>query len=270
MSTLSQIAASLSPRQQEGLQILMREGRPLRNDDFVQKGVRSSGGWSKALGLLKKPDKHPKSLLAKGLVSVNDKKEYTITQLGLEVAEALGYVTPVVRAKDPVKPEEKPESASTKAVPTVDGKAVPVLAVDLEAIFANNKLGPTQKAQLVSARIGQGAFRYNVLMKWDGSCSVTGCSTLAAIRASHIKPWCKSSDDARLDPNNGLPLVATLDALFDAGLISFDFSGKLIVSRLLHPKEEEFFGIIGMSLRKTPSQATVRYLEYHRNNRFQG
>ena len=57
-----------------------------------------------------------------------------------------------------------------------------------------------------------------VLKIWGNRCCVTGSTTLDAIRASHIKPWRRSSNQERLDPYNGLPLVATLDALFDAGM----------------------------------------------------
>lgn len=40
-------------------------------------------------------------------------------------------------------------------------------------------------------------------------------------QASHAKPWRTSSDQERLDPHNGLPLIATLGVLFDRGLIGF-------------------------------------------------
>src|ERR1700688_2426247 len=48
------------------------------------------------------------------------------------------------------------------------------------------------------------------------------------------RDWCNSTDDERLNPNNGLPLVANLDALFDSGLISFDRNGEMLVSPALH------------------------------------
>jgi putative restriction endonuclease len=53
---------------------------------------------------------------------------------------------------------------------------------------------------------------------------------------------CKTNDE-RLDPHNGLPLVATIDALFDAGLISFDDDGRLICSDTLEPDERQRLGI---------------------------
>ena len=101
---------------------------------------------------------------------------------------------------------------------------------------------------------------------WGNRCSVTRSETLDAIRASHIKPWQVSDDNERLDAYNGLPLVASLDALFDAGLISFESSGALIVSSKLSESEREIFGVnASSSLTKTPPQKTKRYLEYHRD-----
>lgn len=144
------------------------------------------------------------------------------------------------------------------------------VAEDVVAILNDQNTSPTQKETLISARLGQGGFRRDVLKRWEQRCSVTGSSTLVAIRASHIKPWRVSNDQERLDPNNGLALVANLDALFDAGLISFDLSGTLIVSPQLDSAERQRFGLSGQSLRlrKVPLAASAVYLLYHRNNVF--
>jgi putative restriction endonuclease len=88
------------------------------------------------------------------------------------------------------------------------------------------------------------------------------------IRASHIKPWSKCDNQERLDPENGLPLVATLDALFDRGFITFDQEGKLIVSTELAVDEVELFGLKEGTLRKTPSEKTGEFLEFHRTHVF--
>jgi len=107
-----------------------------------------------------------------------------------------------------------------------------------------------------------------VLKLWGNRCAVSDSETLDAIRASHIKPWRSSTDKERLDPKNGLPLIASLDALFDAGLISFDESGKLIVSSMLRAKERDIFGINNASLKRMPAQETLECLTYHRNHIF--
>lgn len=139
------------------------------------------------------------------------------------------------------------------------------LADDLKTI-ANKKVDATTTGALVNARVGQGRFRSQVQELWGNACSVTGSTTLDVIRASHIKPWRFSNDNERLDPANGLPLVASLDALFDAGLISFDSSGALIVSSRLPEPERDIFGVNGRSLAHPPSDSTAEYLAYHRDH----
>jgi hypothetical protein len=56
------------------------------------------------------------------------------------------------------------------------------------------------------------------------------CSIAALLRASHIKPWAKSSNPDRLNPANGILLTAHIDALFDCGFISFADDGTMLVS----------------------------------------
>jgi hypothetical protein len=122
----------------------------------------------------------------------------------------------------------------------------------------------TTKRALRNARLGQGPFRSKVLRRWGNCCSVTGSKIAEAIQASHIQPWRASSNLERLDPNNGLPLVASLHMLFDAGLISFDSSGKLLTSAKLPKAEQAIFGTNDRSLRKKPKAKMAAYLAYHR------
>jgi hypothetical protein len=135
---------------------------------------------------------------------------------------------------------------------------------DQAEIEKRNDIGPTTERTLIDARKGQGRFRAEVLQLWDNRCSVTGSSCGRAIRASHIKPWRESTDEQRLDPCNGLPLIANLDALFDAGLISFEGSGRLIVSPDFSAAERKIFGVGEQSLSKKPNAKTAVYLAYHR------
>lgn len=140
---------------------------------------------------------------------------------------------------------------------------------DIENIL-KKEVDSTTKETLVNARVGQGTFRSQVLQLWNEQCCVTGSTTIEAIRASHIKPWRDSTDKERLNPDNGLPLTANLDALFDAGLISFESSGSLIVSRLLSEKEQNIFKVQLRSLSKKPNESTIEYLAYHRKQVFKG
>ena len=136
------------------------------------------------------------------------------------------------------------------------------LITDIKNIESNTD--PTTAQALINARVGQGKFGLAVRQLWNHRCSVTGSTTKVALEASHIKPWADSSDAQRLDPNNGLLLTANLHKLFDADLISFYDSGKLLVSSQLSQSEQEIFGVIGKKLSKKPSAETANYLSYHR------
>ncbi len=142
------------------------------------------------------------------------------------------------------------------------------LATDLDAVLQDPELDPTTKERLVDARIGQGIFRAGVLNLWDHRCCVTGSTLREAIRASHIKPWRLSSNIERLDSSNGLPLLASFDALFDAGLISFSDNGHMVVSSMVNDTERIILDLAQKSLRKRPSERTAAYLAHHREVTF--
>jgi hypothetical protein len=147
------------------------------------------------------------------------------------------------------------------------GSTIQINETDIDSdvrtiLEAQNRSGTT-KEQLVLARIGQGLFRRSVLANWNFRCAVTGSSLV--VRASHIKPWSVCNDFERLDPNNGLPLVATLDALFDSQLITFNPNGQIKLSEKITRFEMELLGISGdMKLRRMPSNQMQAYLELHR------
>lgn len=94
----------------------------------------------------------------------------------------------------------------------------------------------TETRRLTKQRIGQNLFREALLDYWGGACAVTGISQPELLRASHSTPWaeCKTDED-RLNVFNGFLLVAHLDALYDAGLLSFQSDGKVIFSPALAP-----------------------------------
>ena len=91
-------------------------------------------------------------------------------------------------------------------------------------------LGATETERIVRERIGQAKFRAALLDYWQGRCPLTNITEPALLRASHIVPWahCRS-DFERLDVHNGLLLAAHWDAAFDAGLVSFDNGGRVLI-----------------------------------------
>ncbi|WP_322073099.1 HNH endonuclease [Burkholderia cepacia] len=144
-----------------------------------------------------------------------------------------------------------------------DGR--PTLVRDLAEIEVRyaEESQATMRQALVQARIGQGRYRAELLAQWGGSCAVTGCSIGALLVASHAMAWADSSDDQRLDPSNGLPLVANLDRLFDNHLIAFDpGTGDMLVSDALRKSDRALLGVPA-PLRKIPTKRQAIYLRYH-------
>ena len=138
---------------------------------------------------------------------------------------------------------------------------------DIADIKANNTSTTTKQA-LVDARVGQGAFRRGLMVRWGAACAVTGCNQPEILRASHMKPWQSSKNDERLNPRNGLLLSANLDALFDRGLISFGNDGKVIVSAQVAVNTREMLRLEESRLLKALDEMERDFLAFHRNNIF--
>lgn len=105
-------------------------------------------------------------------------------------------------------------------------------------------LRTTEAERLVVQRVGQSVFRDGLLTVWEGRCAITGLAVPELLRASHIKPWADCASDAeRLDAFNGLLLAAHLDAAFDAGLITVEDDGVVVVSKALDDAARALLGL---------------------------
>jgi putative restriction endonuclease len=124
-------------------------------------------------------------------------------------------------------------------------------------------LAVTEQEQIVVSRLGQGNFRRNVIRLW-GSCSVTGLQTVSLLRASHIKPWKDSDNNERLTPYNGLLLIPDYDFLFDKGYISFQNSGRVMVSQRLSSFARKVFDVREDLQLRNVFPESKEYLEFHR------
>lgn len=147
--------------------------------------------------------------------------------------------------------------------------ALPQSEVEEMRLLARELAGvrKTTREQLVLARLGQGRFRADLLRYWGG-CAVTGSRVREVLRASHIKPWRSANRMERLSASNGLLLVANLDALFDAGLVSFDAKGRMLISERMSKSKRMELGLrSGMQLRKV-RKAHQPFLEWHRKHVF--
>ncbi|WP_158647059.1 HNH endonuclease signature motif containing protein [Paraburkholderia azotifigens] len=92
---------------------------------------------------------------------------------------------------------------------------------------------------------------------------MTGLTIRSALIASHAKCWNDSTDEQRLDPFNGLPLIATLDKLFDNHLIAFaPETGKMQISHRVTKADRAILGIPA-NLREVPNKQQAYYLRLH-------
>ena len=138
----------------------------------------------------------------------------------------------------------------------------------VEAAIAEDKAIPdTDRLALIQARRGQGQFRINV-RRVERACRITRVDRLEHLVASHTKPWRDSSHAERLDGENGLLLTPTMDHLFDKGFISFESTGRLIVSPVADKPSLERMGIAVSSPVNVGafSEGQRRFLEFHREN----
>lgn len=135
-----------------------------------------------------------------------------------------------------------------------------------QEIERNPQIGSTERDALIMARRGQGLFKERV-MRIEYRCRITLVENPVHLRASHSKPWRDSTDEERLDGENGLLLTPSIDHLFDRGFISFEDSGELIVSPVAHRPSLKRMGVVTDRIINVGSftEGQRRFLNYHRD-----
>jgi putative restriction endonuclease len=161
-----------------------------------------------------------------------------------------------------VLPSEEDAGAAKKARPLP------------EALPDNLPTGPTESERTVKVRLAQVFFRRTVLAAYHGRCCISGNPVPELLIASHILPWAGFAEH-RANPSNGLCLSRLHDAAFDQGLIAFDESKRLVLSKRLRdylPNEAirvNFSSYEGSALR-LPEKffPEERFLAHHREHIF--
>jgi hypothetical protein len=134
------------------------------------------------------------------------------------------------------------------------------------AIETDAAIPLTDREAIIRARRGQGVYKQRV-MEREQRCRITGVTNPVHLIASHCKPWRDSSNEERLNGENGLLLTPSIDHLFDRGFIGFEGNGNVIISPVAHRPSLERMGI---TVRDTLnvgafSPGQRQFLEYHRD-----
>ena len=149
----------------------------------------------------------------------------------------------------------------------MDAKWYNFLSEDGRKITEYNKGLPANKDDMEKDfyRIVFGKYlRENLLNKYKCKCMLCGLGYKELLIASHIKAWSISSNEERLDVNNGLLLCSLHDSLFDKHLISFDEEGGVIISNKLDAKNRALCNI-SEKVCIILSPEMEKYMKFHRD-----
>jgi putative restriction endonuclease len=151
----------------------------------------------------------------------------------------------------------------------------PVSADDLDSwerkieqeVASNSTIPETDRLALVRARKGQGLFKERV-SKIESRCRITGVDNPVHLIGSHCKPWRDSTNEERLNGENGLLLTPSIDHLFDRGFIGFEDNGTLIISPVAHHPSLERMGIETKKIVNVGgfTSGQKQFLDFHRNS----
>jgi len=125
----------------------------------------------------------------------------------------------------------------------------------------------TEKEAVVKIRTLQRKYRKELLKELK-FCPITGISDERLLVASHIKPWCWSSDKEKLDVNNGFIFSPLYDKLFDIGLITFTDRKELILSSTLSEMTVSRLNLKSQIYDDLPVKGRERYLLFHNEKIF--
>jgi putative restriction endonuclease len=154
-----------------------------------------------------------------------------------------------------------------------DVKPVPSDDLDLwerkleQGVVNNPTIPETDRLAIVRARVGQGLFKERV-SKIELKCRITSVENPAHLIASHCKPWRDSTNDERLNGENGLLLTPSIDHLFDRGFIGFEDNGTLIISPVAHRPSLQRMGIETDKIVNVGgfTSGQKQFLDFHRNS----
>jgi hypothetical protein len=186
-----------------------------------------------------------------------------LTELSQDFSEVLGGL---------IGEEVRPFLAGTSVGASIEnGRIVTGDDLDVwerkleEQVEDDSSVPATDREAIIRARGGQGIFKQRVL-QIETSCRITGVENLSHLVASHCKPWRDSTNEERLNGENGLLLTPSIDHLFDRGFIGFEDSGELLISPVAHRPSLQRMGVETNRLVNVGvfTEGQRKFLEYHR------
>ena len=153
-------------------------------------------------------------------------------------------------------------------------KVKPVSMDDLDSwerkmeqlVVDDSSIPETDRLAIIRARKGQGLFKERVGII-ESKCRITGVENPVHLVASHCKPWRDSTNEERLNGENGLLLTPSIDHLFDRGFIGFEDNGRLIISPVAHRPSLQRMGIDATKTVNVGvfTSGQKQFLDFHRN-----
>jgi hypothetical protein len=195
----------------------------------------------------------------------NGNQALYLTELSQEFAEVLGGL---IGEEARVLMSTSEAGAPVEIKRPVDGDDLDVWERRLEKqVASDTSVRETDREAIIRARCGQGIFKQRV-MRIERQCRITAVTNLTHLLASHCKPWRDSSNEERLNGENGLLLTPSIDHLFDRGFIGFENSGELIISPVAHRPSLQKMGIETQQRVNVGSftEGQKHFLEFHRNS----
>jgi putative restriction endonuclease len=135
-----------------------------------------------------------------------------------------------------------------------------------QAVVDDPLIPETDRLAIIRARKGQGLFKDRV-GRIESKCRITGVENPVHLVASHCKPWRDSTNEERLNGENGLLLTPSIDHLFDRGFIGFEDNGRLIISPVAHRPSLQRMGIDATKAVNVGvfTSGQKHFLDFHRN-----
>ena len=116
-------------------------------------------------------------------------------------------------------------------------------------------------------RKGQDKYREQVFNRYS-YCVVTKVTDPNLLIACHIKGYANCNQLEQYDKFNGLTMTPTIHSLFDMGYLTFDTTGKMILSDFFRNNDRRCLNLLGKSISVPLVKEMLPYLKWHNEHTF--